>query len=79
MWQKDNTWVKYVKNIIASDIHSALFLATYVRQLSFNMNHCICLEIIDVNKYKIISNHKKVRSKLREISRTPFVFVVGKN
>ena len=80
MWQgQDKTWLHYVKDIIAADVYSAVFLASYIRQSAMRKSYIPALEIIDLQKYKVIKEVKKVKSALRERVHIPFVFVVGKN
>ena len=79
MWQRNNVWLHYIKNIIAADISSAVFLASYLRYSQSTKNYAASLEVIDLQKYKVISQHAKVKIALRDRVRIPFVFVVGKN
>lgn len=79
MWQENNVWLHYVKNIIASDLRSAVFLASYIRMNGLSKMHAKYLEVIDLQKYKVIKNETKVRSILSSYIDTPFVFIVGKN
>ena len=79
MWKGNNVWLHYVKNIIAADVSSAVFLASYLRYTGINKDYADSLEIIDLQKYKVIKKTAKVRQSLRDRINTPFVFVVGKN
>ena len=79
MWQGENTWLHYVKNIMAADVASAVFLATFLRRNSLNMRYAAALEVADLQKYKLITKEKKVRSALLDRSNMPFVFFIGKN
>ena len=79
MWQKNKTWLHYIKNIIAADMSSALFLASYMHKCNITKNYASSLEIIDLQKYKVIKKDAKVRIALRERVGIPFIFVVGKN
>jgi len=79
MWQGNNVWLHYVKNIIAADISSAVFLASYLRYTGMSKDYVSSLEIIDLQKYKMIKKADKVRAALAERMHLPFVFVVGKN
>lgn len=69
----------YVKDIIAADVYSAVFLASYLRQVAITKSYVPALEVIDLQKYKVIKETKKVSQALRERMSVPFVFVVGKN
>ena len=79
MWNGNNVWLHYVKNIIAADISSAVFLASYLRYTGISKDYVCALEIIDIQKYKMIKRADKVRMALNERMSLPFVFVVGKN
>ena len=79
MWRKNKIWRHYDNDIIASDGHSAYFLATYLAYSRINKDYASYLEIIDLQKYKIINQAPKVRIALRERMQIPFVFIVGKN
>jgi hypothetical protein len=69
----------YVKNIIAADVPSAVFLASYLRYSGLTKDYACYLEIIDLQKYKIVKKPQKVRAALHDRIYIPFVFVVGKN
>jgi hypothetical protein len=77
--RKNKFWLHYVKNIIAADVPSAVFLASYLRYTDISKEYIGSLEIIDLQKYKVIGQRKKVAIALQERAKIPFVFVVGKN
>jgi len=79
MEREDNLWLHYVKNIIAADMRSAVFLASYLRYTGISKDYVSSLEVIDLQKYKVIKKAEKVRVALYERRNIPFVFVVGKN
>jgi hypothetical protein len=79
MERENNVWLHYVKNIIASDVPSAVFLASYLRYSSLTKNYAASLEIIDLQKYRVIKQVNKVQSALQSRTNIPFVFVIGKN
>ena len=72
-------WMHYVKDIIACDVYSAVFLASYMRHAIINRTYSDSLEIVDLQKYKVLKQPAKVRQSIRERANIPFVFVVGKN
>jgi hypothetical protein len=76
---ENNVWLHYVKNIIAADVPSAVFLASYLRYTSISKDYAASLEVFDLQKYKVIKKANKVRITLRDRMNIPFVFVVGKN
>ena len=79
MWNRNQVWLHYVKNIIAADVSSAVFLASYLRYANLSKSYASSLEIIDLQKYKIIKETPKIRVALRNRMSVPFVFAVGKN
>jgi len=79
MWQENKTWLHCINNIIAADIASAAFLASYLHRSRVTKNYASSLEIIDLQKYKVIKKEGKVRIALRERLGIPFIFIVGKN
>ncbi len=79
MERQNKVWLHYVKNIIAADVSSAVFLASYLRHSEIRWDYASSFEIIDLQKYKIITQPAKIRLALKEEIRTPFIFVTGKN
>ena len=79
MWQEENMWLHYVKNIIAADVPSAVFLATYLREINFSKIFIGTLEVLDLNKYKVVKKKNKIRAYLNERNTVPFVFVICNN
>jgi len=80
MWQgHDKVWLHYVKDIIAADVYSAVFLASYLRYISLDRSYISHLEAIDLQRYKVHKKAAKVRNALKECATTPFIFIVGKN
>jgi hypothetical protein len=79
MWQDNKMWLHYVKNIMAADVPSAVFLASYLKYSALRKDYVSYLEVIDLQKYRIIRQPPKVRLALRDRAKIPFVFVVGKN
>jgi hypothetical protein len=79
MWYRRRVWTHYAKNIIAVDIESATLLASHIRRNFLNKEYTKVLEVIDLQRYKIISNAGKVQVALREKRNKPFIFVACKN
>lgn len=79
MWHGNKVWLHYVKNIIAADLSSAVFLASYLRHTSVSKDYTAALEVVDLQKYKIITHPVKVRRFINDRMHIPFIFVVGKN
>jgi hypothetical protein len=79
MWYRNRVWMHYVKNIIAADMNSAVFLASYIRRVSINKDYASSLEIFDLQKYKVIRNAAKITGSLRDKRNQPFIFIACKN
>jgi len=80
MWSgQDKVFVHYQKHIIAADVTSAALLGIYIRQMSITKAYLPYLEVIDIQKYKVVKDRNKVRKALRDRIDMPFVFVVCKN
>lgn len=79
MWQGDKLWIHYSKDIIAADVQDAILLKSFLRHNSIFRLYAQHLEIIDLQRYKVYKDAKKVRSQLSERASVPFVFIVGKN
>jgi len=69
----------YLNDIIASDLHSAAFLSSWLRNAVMTRHYTHYLEVIDLQKYKIIRKNPAVRIAIRNRSDIPFVFVISKN
>jgi len=79
MWNRDRVWNRYVKNIVAVDKPSAIFLAAYIRRTDINKEYVSSVEIFDLQQYKVISKAAKVRGVLRDKLNKPFIFIACKN
>ena len=79
MWRENKVWRHYPDDIIASDGQSARVLASYIKRVRQNSSYISYLEVVDLQKYKVIKQVAKVRAAIRERKYIPFVFVVGKN
>ena len=79
MWRKDKVWMHYLNDIISADVATAVFLSSFMRHLSRTGNHAHTLEVMDVQRYRVIRKPARVRATLHSRLQVPFVFVVGKN
>ncbi|MCB0698629.1 MAG: hypothetical protein H6551_02035 [Chitinophagales bacterium] len=81
MWNryKSTVWIHYSDDIIASDEPSANFLADYKRFVTLNRSYANAMEIMDLQRYKVITEPRKVRSFMREYNDASFVFLICKN
>jgi len=76
---RDHVWINYSKSIIAADAGSAVFLASFLSYMGHSQDYTSAIEIMDLQKYKVIKQQRQVRTSLRDRTKIPFVFVVGKN
>jgi hypothetical protein len=80
MWSgQDKVWLQYRKDIMAADVQAATFLSSYLRNMAINKTYSKYLEVVDLQRYKVIKQAPKVSVAVRERSQVPFVFVIGKN
>ena len=79
MWRKDKVWMHYLNDIISADVSTAVFLSSFMRHLARTGQHAQALEVMDVQRYRVVRKTAKVRSTLHSRLHVPFVFVVGKN
>ncbi|MBS1739315.1 MAG: hypothetical protein JST88_02120 [Bacteroidetes bacterium] len=80
MWQKSNkVWLEWQGNILTVDVFEGIFLAAFLQHVKQQRLHTHQLEIIDLQRYKIITKPKIVYQAIRERAQEPFVFIFGKN
>lgn len=80
MWsKKDKVWMHYIHDIIAADVASGVFLAHFMRQSRIARTYASALEVVDLQRYKVIRKARKVLDSLADTDNQSFVFVVGKN
>ncbi len=80
MWGGQNkVWIHYRKDIIAADVATAIFLSGYLRRMLYNKTYVHHLEVIDLQRYKVIKTATKVKVALNERMDIPFIFATGKN
>ncbi len=80
MWsKKDKVWMHYIHDIIAADVASGVFLAHFMRQARLAKSYVSALEVVDLQRYKVIRKAKKVLDCLSDTDNQSFVFIIGKN
>jgi hypothetical protein len=79
MGGQDKVWIHYRKDIIAADVSSAIFLSAYLRHGAIHRLYIPCLEVIDLQRYKVVKQAVKVKVCLIDRMHIPFVFAVCKN
>lgn len=77
--ESGKAWLHYINDIIAADVYSAVFMASYIRHTNIHKHHAASLEVIDLQRYRVVKPASKVRQVLQDRNRKPFVFIVGKN
>jgi len=75
----NQSWLHYIKDIIAADVYSAVFLATYVRTAERNKSYFPNLEVVDLASHRIIKQAPGVQLALSDSELDPYMFVIGKN
>lgn len=80
MWgKKDKVWMHYIHDIIASDVASGVFLAHFLRQVRITRDYINSLEIVDLQRYRMIRKPAKVLAAIGLSQESSFVFVISKN
>lgn len=80
MWGgQHKVWIHYRSDILATEQHEGDFLARYIRASAIAKIYISSLEVLDLQRYKVITRRIKVQVALGERIHTPFVFAVGKN
>ena len=80
MWgKKDKIWMHYLHDIIAADLASGVFLAHFLRQLRITRDYINSLEIIDLQRYRVMRTPAKVRRSISDAHESSFIFVISKN
>lgn len=80
MWGgKNKTWQHFGKGISATDEYTGVFLSAFLRHSMMHRLHTKQMEVIDLNKFKVIKKPVKVYQAMRESLNQPFVFLVCKN
>ena len=80
MWQDSNhIWFHYSTGILASDDVSAMFLQRYMQFLTINRAHFSVMEVMDLQKYRLIKDIRKVKKAVNERLSIPFVFLACRN
>ncbi|MCB0696294.1 MAG: hypothetical protein KDC07_02950 [Chitinophagaceae bacterium] len=80
MWSDNNkVWTSYTNGLLATDVDSAAFLRNYLRYIIVSRKHYNTLEVIDLQKYKVIRSSRKLRQAINERLSIPFVFLSCNN
>jgi len=80
MWEESSKeWTRFRADVLAAAHPEARFLIGYLRTASRTAAHHRVLEVIDLQRYRVISRPAKLRAALRDRLHLPFVFAVARN
>lgn len=80
MWSRqDKVWLHYTHNVMAADAIDASFLVGYLHQTGVHRVYLSALEVIDLQRYKLVKNPGKIHNVFQSRMHLPFIFVAGKN
>jgi len=79
LWKKQEDWQYYDTGLMATGYADALFLKKWFRSVLFNNREAQFFNVADLQRYRLYNNPSKVGIAMRERSKIPFVFVIGKN
>ncbi len=79
MWNRNKLWFRYVNNVLAADQEAAVLLTNYLQSINRGRRYVFAFDVIDLQKYKVISRPEKVRQSLANRGSTPFIFLICKN
>lgn len=78
-WEQQKNWYYYDTGLMATEYADALFLKKWFRAIVLSHNESQFFCVADLQRYKLITKPAKVGIAMRERSRVPFVFILGKN
>ncbi len=76
---QNKVWMQYLNGIVATDLYSAVFLSSWLRHSILTREYTNFLEVVDIQKYRVIRRNPDVLIAIRNRSSIPFVFVIGRN
>lgn len=80
MWGHNNkVWLAYKKGLLATNAESAAFLSGYLRNMLINRTYLTALEVLDLQKYKVVKSPPKLKQAINERLEIPFVFLSCNN
>ena len=69
----------YIHDIIAGDLSSAVFLASFLRRTANNFSWAGAFEVADLPKYWHVTQSDRVYAAIKSRQDIPCVFILGKN
>lgn len=80
MWgRQDKVWTHFRSDVLAADVADASLLMSFLRHVFTHKLQAACLDIIDLQRYKVFRTPRKVKAALGKHADMPFIFAVGKN
>jgi hypothetical protein len=79
LWEQQKDWHYYDTGLMATGYRDALLLKKWFRTIVLDHKETIFFCVADLQRYKLITKPVKVGLAMRERSRIPFIFIIGKN
>lgn len=74
LWQRNQKWYYFDTGLMGRHHQEANFLKNWYYQKSIKGEIAQYFEVIDLQRYKVISKHQKVQIAMREKINEPFIF-----
>jgi hypothetical protein len=79
LWKRKQIWKYFDTGLIALKYQDAKFLKDWYFKVAVSGKIADSFELIDLQRYKIVSAKKKVQLAMSESKNSPFVFFACKN
>ncbi|MCD6064065.1 MAG: hypothetical protein K0R82_1976 [Flavipsychrobacter sp.] len=80
MWSgQDKVWTHYTHNVMAADAIDAHLLVKYLNQVTLQRLFLSTVEVIDLQRYKILKQPGKIHNAFQSRIHLPFIFIAAKN
>lgn len=76
LWQRKQNWSYFDIGLMGRHFQDADFLKNWYYQKSIQGEIAQYFEVIDLQRYKVISKHNKVQAAMREKAKEPFIFFI---
>lgn len=79
-YRDEKIWLHFPQDIIASGGNEANYLAWFLRWTCVSRTYLRYLEVIDLQRYRLITRRNKIYSIIRnDRSDQAFIFIINKN
>lgn len=79
-YRDEKIWLHFPQDIIASGGNEASYLAWFLRWTYVSRTYLRCLEVIDLQRYRLVTRKNKIYSIIRDDrADQAFIFIVNKN